>query len=166
MTTHARKTRRARFWPMLVVLMLLSHVTLMMVAVRYATGGSQGEHAIVPDYYDKALAWDQTRATQSASDALRWRATLSTTQGASASQRTLSLTLLDADGQPVDTTDAVVHYYHLSQGQDVRRLQLLAVAPGRYEGTMSIHHPGFHQFELTCTRGPSKYVLNVMNYVE
>jgi nitrogen fixation protein FixH len=166
MTTNAQKPRSAKLWPMLVVLMLVSHVTLMMVAVRYATGGSRGEHAIVPDYYDKALAWDTTRAAQAESDKLGWKATLSTTPGARPEERILSLTLVDANGQPVEVTDAAVSYFHLSQGQDVKRLPLLSVAPGKYQGTMSIYHPGFHQFDLLCTRGDATFVLNVMNYVE
>lgn len=57
-TNHQAKPGSLR-WPMLVVLLLVSHVTLMAWAVTRITQDRNG--GVIPNYYQKSLKWDEDR---------------------------------------------------------------------------------------------------------
>ena len=70
-TDPAVANRRAAWrWGTLVVGMLSLQVVLGVAAVFLATGDESV--AVIPNYYDKALAWDQQMAQQQASESLGW----------------------------------------------------------------------------------------------
>jgi len=152
-------------WPILIVGLLAAHATMMMVAVRYATGGSQGDRAVVANFYEKGVAWDAARARQSASDKLGWQATIIASASDTAGRRTLSIVLTDRAGEPVDATDMAVSYFHLSHGDNIQTAIMASASQGRYEATAAISRPGFYQFDVNCKRGSDAFVLSTTQFV-
>ena len=128
--------------------------------------GSPGESAVLPDYYSKALHWDQYRAQLRASDALGWTARIQQIDGSAPdAPRQVKVILTGPDQQPIAGAQLMVHCYHLSHGDQAQTLtpadsgasQFLVTLPGNYQG--------FWQFELTATAGGKTYIHSQTQYI-
>jgi hypothetical protein len=54
-------------WPVIVVLLLMCHVGAMVFAAVLAT--KHGGAAVIPNYYEKSLHWDEEKAARAAGGA-------------------------------------------------------------------------------------------------
>jgi hypothetical protein len=88
----------SRKWPMIVVGMLVAHASLWVGAVFIAR--SNATFAVEPDYYQKALHWDETAAQAAENRRLGWGMTweLSAAGGADQTRR-VTATLVNRDGR-------------------------------------------------------------------
>ncbi len=82
------------FWPAAVIGLILFGMT-MTFGLLFASRVDGGPE-VIPDYYDKAVAWDEAAAARAASDSLGWTARVERT-----AEGTLRLVLLNQDGEPV-----------------------------------------------------------------
>ena len=147
-----RLNRRAAWrWGGLVVAFLAGQIAVGVVAVVLATGDPS--FAVVPDYHEKAMRWDDAVRAQAASDQLGWRADII----ASASpdlqgNRTLVVTLRDRHGEAVD--DAVVRvraFHHARAGEPVAG-ECRPHGGGGYSCVLPMNRLGLWQVELVATR--------------
>ncbi len=154
-------------WPFIVVGLLLGHVTLMFFAVRAAV--TDGSLVIEPDYYQKAVAWDDHRASQRASAALGWELSIefpssssSTTNPAARiapalmegfvqpAGREMLITLRDESGAAVVLPRLSVQAHHRAHPKDVQHLEALAISPGVFVARLEVELEGFWILRFTA----------------
>lgn len=155
----ARSPTRRRRWPWIIVGLLAAHTTLMIVFVVIATRDKS--FSVDPDYYGKAVHWDDLQAQQRASDALGWHAILrpeesTDTNGA----RTIVLELTDSAGSAIPATAVEATYFHHAHGDQVRKV---AFAPSASDARQfavraPMSHPGMWEFHVTARAGDRLFV--------
>jgi nitrogen fixation protein FixH len=151
MTAHHTFTRSQRWrWPVLLTLVLLGQAggVIAMVVVS----GRDASFAIEPDYYERALAWDETSRLKAASDALGWTAEPSIRS--TARDRTLEIVLRDRLKRPLDGAIVQVELYHHARAADRRTVQLSHRGDGEYGASVAMPRPGLWQLRIRADRGP------------
>lgn len=147
----SRNRRAATFWGALVVGLLGIQVLVGVGAVVIAT--SDPSASIVPDYYEKALRWDDEKAARLASDALGWEATVRLSPAADRrGDRTVVVSILDASGDPVADAEVRGRVYHHARAADAMPIALRRQGDGHYTATAPVARGGLWQFDLTATR--------------
>lgn len=150
--SQAGANRKAAWlWGSLIVGLLSLQVAVGVVAIVLATGDPSV--AIVPDYYEKALNWDDEKAMLSASDKLGWNFELSVSSGADLQgQRTIVVTLRDQAGVGIENAAVKLSIYHHARAADLRQIPLRAHGGGHYSGLAAIQRGGNWEVELTAIR--------------
>lgn len=150
-------------WPLIIVGLLVTHVAAMMTAVVIAT--SDKSFAVLPNYYQEAVKWDQTKARHEASVELGWKAQISVAPEMSATgERLVNVTIVDAAGAQVPVEKVELKFYHFSHASNPHRVTLTA-REGKIEGWMPLRYEGFHEFNLTANAGEKLFVEKITQYV-
>jgi len=156
------RERRSR-WPYIVVGLLATHVTVMLLAVKIASSG--GGHSVVPDYYRKAVNWDESREEIRASALLGW--TVSVTPAVLSGQdglRELRFVLQDGDGGPIAGARVVARVWHhaIGESHEVTASATGATgAVGVYVARAPMRQPGAWECELVADRGAEHFIHTV-----
>jgi nitrogen fixation protein FixH len=145
------KARAATFrWPLIIIAMLATHVTIMMIAVTLAT--RDPDFSVVPDYYNKATHWDQQQAALKASALLGWHLRIEPApQVDPLGVRNVRFTLVDAAGVPIHDAAIEVAYFHHAHGDHTQTLQLHSDATGTIEQPLPMRYEGIWEFHCTAT---------------
>ncbi len=138
-----------RFWIGVVIMLLVGNAAAM--AGMILTAGDPTPR-VVPDYYRKAVTWDDTAAARDASRALGWSALPSVIEGQAV------VVLHDAAGAPLTGAAVEVSLRHRSRADHLQRLVLAETAPGRYQGAVSLAQRGVHEVEVRAQRGDAHFV--------
>ena len=126
----ARKAR-VWVWPAAVVALLVFQVAVCGTVIFFSN--SDPAFAVEPNYYRKAVAWDEHAARQRASKALGWTAALVVSTVADVrGEREVMLLLRDQDGAPLNTARASAECFHRARGRDRIELQFEETGEGRY----------------------------------
>lgn len=144
--------RRLPPWPFIIVGLLVAHTTLIIGAATLAIGDPS--FAVVPDYYAKALAWDDDQASQRDAAERGW--TFHVIPGAftdPTGQRLIVATLNDKHGQPVPGAAVTLQLYHHARAADVTRLALRETAPGHHEALAPMPTAGTWRLEARVVEG-------------
>ncbi len=148
------------FWPGLVVLLLGSSVGAMAVTAMLAV--SDPSFAVVPGYREDAATQSAARSAQRASDALGWTATIefaaSTENAAAPAMRELRVTLLDADGAPIEGARVEAVVYHPARSADRSAATLEHLGAGVYVGGVRADRAGLWEVELDARLGADAYI--------
>jgi nitrogen fixation protein FixH len=127
---HDLNRRAAWRWGTLVVSLLGLQVAGGIMAIMLATGDASV--AVVPDYHQKALHWDDEVALQTASQALGWDCDVSQIdEGAAVAG--LRITITDGDSRPVELASGELQIYRHARAAEVRRVKVPAGALGMFE---------------------------------
>lgn len=143
------KIRPGVFWPAVIAGALALHVIAMTVMVYIAT--SNDSYAVEPDYYAKALAWDERRAQEHHNAELGWRLDFVVEPAAPGADPVLRTTLVDADGVPVTGARVAVEAFANVRRDDVLTATL-SPTPDGYEIAMPMHGNGRWEFRFEVTR--------------
>ena len=147
----AASRRAGMFWGSLVVGLLGIQVVVGVGAVIVATGDPSV--SVVPDYYDKALRWDDEKRSRADSEALGWRADISVPGGADRNgDRTVVVRLRDGEGTAIDGAAVILSLYHHARASELQELKLRGHGDGHYSGTARMPLGGLWQFELRSLR--------------
>lgn len=128
--THEANRRAAWRWGSLIVGLLGLQVLGGIMAIVLANGDDSV--AVVPDYHQKALHWDDEVALQAASRALQWNCQVSQI-AEPAGRNGLQIMLADRLGKPIDVLAGELQIYRHARAGDVRRLPLPPGMLGRLE---------------------------------
>ena len=159
------KTRSSWRWPAIVIGLLVAHFILMMVTVLIATGDRS--FTVLPKYYERALAWDQTQAKKRASDQLGWKLGIETsTKIDPLGKRKTTMTLNDAEGKPVAGAIADISYYHRTFAQQVETATLAMSAPGRFEMELPMRRSGFWEFRVLVKADGHEFVTDLTHFAK
>lgn len=150
----AEANRRAAWrWGGFVVGLLSLQVAGGIFAIMLATGDESV--AVVPDYHQKALQWDQEMAVQEASRQLGWTFDLQVisqdAEDRSDGSPGMSLFLTDKNDVPVTIEQGTIQIYRHVRAADVRTVALPKGTTGKVELTKCFPNPGLWQVSLDVT---------------
>lgn len=136
-----------RFYIGLVLLLFAIQCTILGTAIKLAIGDPS--LAVVPDYHQAALHWDDAQTAARAAGKMGWDWTLDVSDVADGKGlRAIEFRVLDRDGQPMSELNVQGKVYHHTQANQVDRFQLKNVGEGRYMAMPRMSKDGLWQIEL------------------
>jgi nitrogen fixation protein FixH len=145
-------------WPAIIAGALGLHVLVMLAMVSIATSGDS--YAVEPDYYRKALEWDNKRAQDRRNIELGWTLEFTVEPAAAGQDPMLRIELTSAEGEPVTGATVAVEAFANAGRDDILKATVNAAASG-YETTLPMRRDGLWEFRFTVTRGDE-----VLTYAE
>ncbi len=138
--------RRAAWrWGSMIVGMLTLQVAGGIVAIVLATGDESV--AIVPNYHQKALNWDDEVALRNASARLGWVAEMNPTDGPSGTAG-LAVRLRDQNGQLVEIESGSIEIYRHARAANVHRVRIPELSAGAIDLSECFDFGGLWQVSL------------------
>jgi nitrogen fixation protein FixH len=153
----ARRERRAQRWWLGGIIAFFAVQALIWTAAITLTHRDHA-YAVVPDYDQRAMHWDDYRAELEASKALGWQTKVSLTPVPHRSGRArIELRLTDRTGAPVLPDSFALTVFHCARA--ARRIEVpLAVEGETLSGEVPMDRPGLWQLELEAARGADRLV--------
>lgn len=145
---ESAEKRAKRFWIALVVFLFVVQSTIMGTVMHLAIGDPSA--AVVPDYHNAALKWDETRRSHEAAARLGWDVAFAASDVADGrGMRAIELNILDSNGDAVD--DLLINgiLYHRARADEVNSVELKSVGQGKYLTLAPATRPGLWQLELS-----------------
>jgi nitrogen fixation protein FixH len=150
---------RGWYWPVGLAALLVgsagANIALVVITSRDAS------FAVEPDYYAKALAWDETMAQQARNEALGWSLGLRVEPTGKRGRVTVAVGLSDGAGAPLPGARIAIEALHNARASRV----LTAVLEPRglgYAAMMPLARPGLWEFRVRVTRGPDVFTATLM----
>jgi nitrogen fixation protein FixH len=140
-------------WPLILAGLLL--VQAGGVIAMVVVSGRDPSFAIEPNYYEKALAWDETSRQRAASESLGWSAHIALDH--SPAGPVLTIELQDRLGRPLDGAAVDAEVYHHARSADRQTLRLVANGDGRYAAAAAMTRPGQWEVRISAVRGPETW---------
>ncbi len=143
---------------MIIVGLLGGHAVLILSAVTLAVGGTG--RGVVPDYYERAVTFDQHKADLAASAELGWQVTIRPGSLVDAEGiRLIVVSLHDAENQPISDAEIALRLTRLADGQ-VEAMHLHAVEdqPGQYQDVAELPMRGRYTAELLAERDGWRFI--------
>lgn len=148
-------------WSGFVVLLLGGSVSAWIYAAILAI--SDPSMAIVPDYHEKALHWDDHLAAERASHSTGWATALVPGPlAASGSERELTIFVRDRDAKPVSGAIGQIRYYHHARAGAAQTATLSENEPGSYVCKAHFVRTGTWQIELRLVRGEERFESSII----
>lgn len=137
-------------WIAIIVGLLVGNAVAVGVLLRMSSGDTG--RRVLPDYYQRAAAWDTTMNEAQASVDLGWRAEVAV------SGRELTLTVVDRAGSPVDGATVELTAVPRGRVDATVKAAAVAVAPGVYRVALAGSRGGLHDVALQVVRGEDRFV--------
>ncbi len=125
--------------------LLSLQVVLGVAAVMLATGDESV--AVIPNYYDKALAWDEQMALRETSKSLGWQVEFVETDYGQLGSG-LQINLKDAADKPIQIQSGTVHLYRHARASELLAAPVAKADDGIIEVAGCFPHHGLWQVEL------------------
>ncbi|WP_417740013.1 FixH family protein [Rosistilla oblonga] len=140
--------RKAKwFWVSLVVALLGLQLVIGGVAIKLATGDASA--AIVPNYHQAALNWDQIHSERTAAKRLGWTVDLDVSSVADGrGMRAVQVSIADADGKPIDDLQVSADIYHHARAAEVQTVDMQPVGDAEYQVLAPMERSGLWQVDL------------------
>ena len=121
--------------------------------------------ALEPDYYQKAIHWDQAQAQAANNERLGYAfsvpgAVVSDSRGLA----TLQLKINDRSGRAVRGAHVSATAFPNAFSEDISQIQFNQRAPGVYEAPVKVRHAGLWEFRVTMDDG-ADHVTTVLRIV-
>lgn len=129
------------------------------VGVTLYLAHSDASFAVEPDYYQKALTWDETAAKLERSIALGWTAAVEAGDPG-APGRHVSVRLTDSAGAPIDGAAVSLVAFHNARAAEQIRCELPSAGterPGVYTAQIPADRAGLWEFRITAARGGDEF---------
>ena len=150
---------RGWYWPAGLAALLLgsaaANLALVFITSRDAS------FAVEPNYYAKALAWDERMAEQGRSDALGWSVALRVEPTGVPGRMRVTARLTDRAGTLIEGARIEAEAFHNARAG---RIFSTAFEPAGtiYSAELPIDRPGLWEFRLRATRGGDTFVATVV----
>lgn len=155
MSETSAKANAGSLWAWVPVLLLGSMLiglgTLAYIAI------DDPSFALEPNYYDKAVHWDQSQAARRESDALGLELALAPLTIASDGQVKLELTVNARGGSPFTGAEVRVVAFPNAFASQIAQVPLRETAPGVYTGELRHSVPGLWELRLAVKRGAASF---------
>jgi len=112
---------------------------------------SDPSFAVEPDYYAKAVDWDDIQAQKAESEALGWSISVN------AEPAQLRIRLTDRLGQPISAAMVEVEAFHNARAADRTRGVMIPRGDGVYILEAAFDRPGLWEYRITATTGDYTY---------
>jgi len=134
------------------------------VAVTVYLAHSDPSFAVVPDYYSKALAWDDTAAQLRHNAQLGWTAGLEV-GGVGVAGRTVSVRVSDRSLAPIAGATVDVVAFHNARAGTQYTATLSQAAPGLYQASLPLDRPGQWEFRIRVRQGAETFTASTQTAV-
>ncbi len=138
-------------WPWVIVGMLVVHAsiilgTLFVISARH-------DLYVEPDYYAKSIDWDTQRSIRETADRLGWDVGFAVggvdAADSSGSKKRVTVTLKDANGDPMDRAMVEVDSFHPAHANNRQYAVVHGLGDGKYEVLLDIQAPGFWKAQIS-----------------
>ena len=156
-------SRPGWYWPVGLAALLVgsaaANIALVFITSRDAS------FAVEPNYYAKALAWDERMAEQRRSDALGWSVTLRVEPAGTPGRMRVTARLVDSSEKSIEGARIEAEAFHNARAQ---RILTTTFAPAgeAYAAEIGMDRPGLWEFRLRATRGADTFVATVVAEVK
>lgn len=155
----AGASRRGRVWLLLPAGLLALNLAIVAVTVTMAAGDRSV--ATEPDYYRKAMNFDEQARAREASRRLGWKAAAEVggIGGGGGGGREVVVRLTDREGGPIAGAEVeVVMFAHVRSG-DRRTVRLTErrERPGEYAGVAEVDRTGLWRVGVGASRGTDRF---------
>lgn len=136
----------------MVVALIALNASIVAVTVYFARNDPSA--SIEPDYYAKALGFEETIRLREESARLGWTATPTISWSRAPGAGTIRVELTDRDGASVTGADVSVVAFASARAAARQSLDLLPAGPGanRYESALRLGRAGLWHLRITATR--------------
>lgn len=151
------------YWPWFVAAALLVTVGVNVVILVAARSDRTGS-VVEPDYYRKAVAWDETMVRRAASDRLGWSATarierpVTRTDADAAEQDEVLVQIRDEMGASVQGAQASAVLIHNLEAGHPLAVPLGEREPGLYVATIARVRAGRWEVRVEAQRGEERFL--------
>jgi nitrogen fixation protein FixH len=149
--------KRGMQWPIgiavILALTVISNVWLAVIASR------DEAFAVEPDYYQKAVRFDDEMALRAESARLGWRVVPRLRLGTPASAGSLTATVTDSSGAPVQGAQVEVLAMHNARASRQLTATLAEAGNGAYSAPLDAQRPGEWELRFTITRGSERFAV-------
>jgi nitrogen fixation protein FixH len=135
-----------------------ANIALVLITSRDAS------FAVEPDYYAKALAWDETMVQQAHNEALGWSLGLRFEPTGERGRMTVTARLTDRAGTPLPGAHVAIEARHNARASRVFTAVLEPRTIG-YAAAMPLARAGLWEFRVRVTRGPDVFTATLMRDV-
>lgn len=140
-------------WPAAIIGLLLLNITIVGITVYLAT--TDPSVAVEPDYYEKAVKWDQSAAQAQVNRKLGWTIRVTISKGPS--PQTLTVAVSDPAGNPVQDAQVEVVAFHNARSGDRQTIRPEVAGSGAYAAPISADLPGAWHFRVQVRRGSDTF---------
>lgn len=145
-----------KHWPIIIIGLLVFNAGAVGYLIQQS--GSGRSHAVVPDYYEKAVHHDTLMAQERTNLSLGWEVT-TTAQYATAGA-TVMFKVVNSDGAPLAGAVVAASGFHRADGAARVSVEGLAErAPGSYAMPLGQARPGLWQFAVTIDYQGSRFTV-------
>ncbi len=159
MSSTNPRQRKGWVWPFAIAIVLLvsagSNIVIMLVA------RSDKSFAIEPDYYQKALDWDDVMAQEERNISLGWHVDARVELGSESDSGRVFVTLTDAFGKPLELASVDAVAFHNARAAVRMDATLSEGQPGVYSASIAADKAGLWDVIITAQRGPDRFVQTV-----
>jgi len=146
-------------WAGLVVGLLVLQVLMGGFAALLAV--SDPAFAVIPNYHDRSIHWDDVVAARQASAALGWKSQVVAADSADLfGKRRLTIRLENATGRPLSDAQVRLQLYHHARPLEIQDIVLSpdVAVPGQYVGDAIIRRQGLWEVELIADHDNQHYL--------
>jgi nitrogen fixation protein FixH len=143
-------------WPIGIAIVLSVTVVANLVVMRIAN--SDPSFAVEPDYYQKAVDFDSTRAHENASAQLGWMSTTTITFDEHTDTAWVTVILHDATHTAVEHAVVAVDALPVARANDVLHATLSETTPGVYRAPLPVPRGGLWDVHVNATRDTARYL--------
>lgn len=157
---HIPDQRRVgRRWIAFVAALFLLQVGAVVVMISIAT--RDRSFALEPDYYQKAMHWDESAQLQRASARLGWSLALEVEPQNANGTQVVSAIIRDREGNPVQGATVTAEWFHHARARERHLAEFVAGPDGSYAAPLVFSRSGLYEFRLTAKRGDETYVTKI-----
>ena len=155
-----QKEKKAQFiWTSIIVGFFLIQAILWAVAVTITA--SDKSHAIIENYDQLALNWQQQKELRLASEQLGWNARIEVAEkGDIRKNFPITITLSDKNRQPVTGAVIALRAFHRARAAEPQAVAFKEAEPGTYVATLRLERNGLWQFDGRATIGSTVYLID------
>ena len=159
-TFSERKEKTAQLiWTGFILSFFLIQAVIWTVAIS-VTANDQS-HAVVADYDEKALMWDEEKARRTASAQLGWQSELVVDRASDIlGFREVEFQIHDANNRPVKNANVELTAFHRARVAQRQRIVLSELNNGVYAGRVQIRKTGLWQFDGVARKGDDVFMFN------
>lgn len=149
----ARKTPKGRglIWPAMIIGLLAMNATIVATTVYFAV--TDRSEAIEPDYYARALRFDETIAQRATNTGLGWTAEPSLVASPGGQGAQLAVELADREGVALAGASVHAELFSNLRASQRQSVSLTPSGAGRYTAPVRIDRSGIWQVRLRVERG-------------
>jgi len=149
--------KRGMQWPIGIALVLIlsagSNIWVAMIASR------DESFAVEPEYYQKAVHFDDEMALREASYRLGWHLTPSLALGSPSREGTVSAALTDSAGTPIRGATVQLLAMHNARASHQLTATLAEVGDGVYRAPLDAERPGEWELRFIVTHGSERFAI-------